>query len=146
MNYIVYIMHAKTVFAMKQRKICGPWSIWYISSVSLKGAGKCAKGHDKRYLRLLTQFQETNINTPEGNSSQYHHHAALCIRIWTWWQSGRPALPETPGNHRPATKRGSVWLYKGIGMLKLEDCTGRPGETFVDPTAMLRQSIEISNF
>ena len=35
--------------------------------------------------------------------------------------------------------RGTFWLCKGIGMLKLIGMHRQTGETFVDPTAMLTQ-------
>ena len=40
----------------------------------------------------------------------------------------------------------TFWLYKGIGMLKLGRMHRQTGEKFVDPTAMLRQMREVSDF
>ena len=43
-------------------------------------------------------------------------------------------------------QRGTFGLYKGIGMLKLGRMHRQPGQMFVDPTVMMRQMGEISNF
>ena len=53
------------------------------------------------------------------------------------------------GNSRKSlTKhlRRTFWLYKGIGMLKLEGMHRQTEETYVDPTAMLRQMRDVSHF
>ena len=38
------------------------------------------------------------------------------------------------------------WLYKVIGMLKLGRMHRQTGERFVDPTVILRQMREVSDF
>ena len=43
-------------------------------------------------------------------------------------------------------QRRTFWLYKWIGMLKLGRMHKQTGERFVDPTAMLRQMREVSDF
>ena len=53
------------------------------------------------------------------------------------------------GNSRKSlTKhlRRTIWLYKGIGMLKLEGMHRQTEVTYVDLTAMLRQMREVSDF
>ena len=49
---------------------------------------------------------------------------------------------------KPYTKhqRRTVWMYKGIGMLQLQRMRRQSGEAFADPTAMLRQMREVSDF
>ena len=44
------------------------------------------------------------------------------------------------------TPKKTIWLYEGIGMLKLEGMHRQTEETYVDPTAMLRQMREVSDF
>ena len=58
-------------------------------------------------------------------------------------------LTTSIGNARKSlTKhlRRTFWLYKGTGMLKLEGMHRQTGETYVDPTAMLRQMRDVSDF
>ena len=43
-------------------------------------------------------------------------------------------------------QRRTFWLYKGIRMLKLGRMHRQTWERFVDPTAMLRQMREVSDF
>ena len=57
-------------------------------------------------------------------------------------------MENRPYERKSLTKhlRRTFWLYKGIGMLKLEGMHRQTGETYVDPTAMLRQMREVSDF
>ena len=43
-------------------------------------------------------------------------------------------------------QRRTLWLYKGIGMLKLGRMGRQTGENFMDPTAMLRERSQTSEF
>ena len=49
-----------------------------------------------------------------------------------FYQKLQETIDQTP-------KKGTFWLYKGIGMLKLGRMHRQTGEKFVDPTAMTRQ-------
>ena len=73
-------------------------------------------------------------------------HTGLCTNIWIFMTVRLTTF--TSNSRKPFTKhqRMTFCLYKGIGMLRLGRMLRQTGESFLDPTVMLRQMRENSDF
>ena len=82
---------------------------------------------------MSTSLQQTDIN-PSGSSSfqQHQHLVMVTVRLTTSTSNSRKLYIKH--------QRNPFWLYKGFGMLKLGRILRQTGETFVNLTAMSRQS------
>ena len=69
--------------------------------------------------------------------SMHQHLDMITMKLTTSISNSRKSL--TQHLRRP------FWLYKRIGMLKLEGMHRQSGETYVHPTVMLRQMREVSD-
>ena len=78
------------------------------------------------------------LRASPSHGSMHQHLDMMTMRLTTSIGNSRKALTKH--------LRRTFWLHKGIGMLKLEGMHRQTGEVYVDPTAMLRQMREISDF
>ena len=103
-----------------------------------KDMGSAVLGCRPVSSRLISIRLRTAPFMSPSHRSMHQHLDMMTMKLTTSIGNSRKSLTKH--------LRRTFWLYKEIGMLKLGGMHRQTEETYVDPTAMLRQMREVSDF